>query len=248
LIEGANAESDLIKLEPYVGIKHPHHEAKSLFVIRQLDVPPDQPIDPTDTDVYTQFLVHFKQQLHQFRTQQWDSVHGTPEFQIKFGRTYVVSPPKSFQEHHYPLTVGELNKAMERQKTRVVDTMFDVCRRLPRNRGAGRSEGNLSTSFVSSVVFDSKILEKLRPMISELAGSDDKGVKIVAQTGTGAVTVRYDHMLGMKGIETSPIRWIVSDIKRAPRSDDVDVIDGNECDIRFMLKTQVSLICLSPLE
>lgn len=64
-------------------------------------------------------------------------------------------------------------------------------------------------------------------------------MKVVAQTGTDVVTVRYNTKLDqLLGIETAPFRWVVTDVKRQCRLG-ADMVEGHECDIRWIVKTQV---------
>ena len=73
-----------------------------------------------------------------------------------------------------------------------------------------------------------------------IIGETEKGVKVSAQTGMGVVMAKYDADLNYIGIDTSPIRWIVTDVKRIGRMER-NMAEGQECDVRFMLKTQVSI-------
>lgn len=153
LVEGTTVENDVIRLEPYFGFKHPNHDHKNLYVIR-LGVPLMQPAaDPVNTAIYDMFRDHFKHQMVVFNRNYSEEVYGTPELQIKFGRFYVLSPPRSFVEDSTHLTSEELVKALDRRKTREMDPMFDGGRRQARNSRfhVPQSEGTISTSFLSSV-------------------------------------------------------------------------------------------------
>ena len=251
MIEAAAGNQASIRLEPYLGYRYPQHDYKKLFVIRLHDPPAASPVDHINTECYDQFRQHFRRQLAHFQRHYSVDITGPCEIQVKFGRSYVISPPQSFVEDATHLTTEELLKALERRKTRSVDPMFDSAyhRRAPRREHGG--EGFISTSFVSSVFFDEKERAFLAQKMKEASPdgdvkprqADQIGVKVVAQTGTGVVTARYDAKLNFIGVETAPLRWIVSDVKRQCICHK-DEVEGRETDIRFMLKTQVGTIAL----
>ena len=247
LVETAVGKHASIRLEPYLGYKYPQHDYKRLYVVRLRDLPHTPAVDPVNTDSYDQFRQHFKRQLAHFQRQYSPEVNGKCEIQVKFGRSYVVSPPRSFVEDATHLTTEDLLKALERRKARFLDPMFDSghFRRVP--RGERTNDGFISTSFVASIFFDDEERDFLKQRLTdslidvhakEYGGDKAEGVKVVAQTGTGVVTARYDADLNFIGIETAPIRWIVSDVKRKCDCHS-DEVEGRESDIRFMLKTQV---------
>ena len=247
LVETAVGTHASIRLEPYLGYKYPQHDYKRLYVVRLRDRPATSAVDPTNTDNFDQFRQHFRRQLAHFQRQYSPEVNGPCEIQVKFGRSYVVSPPQSFVEDATHLTTEDLLKALERRKSRFLDPMFDSghFRRVP--RGERANDGFISTSFVASVFFDDEERDFLKQRLinsltdipeDQYKGDKEEGVKVVAQTGTGVVTARYDADLKFVGIETAPIRWIVSDVKRQCVCHH-DEVEGRESDIRFMLKTQV---------
>ena len=241
LVEGSTEEDGRICLEPYTGFKYPQHDYKRLFVIRAKAQAAQDSEDPLNTSVYDRFTRHFKHQLDYFARHYSKELYGTAELEIKFGRSYVVNPPPDFVEDQSQLVVDDLMKALERRKTRTIDPMFSGGSFRQRgNRGQVRSsESSITTSFVSSVRLDDDATEFLRSQLGTRAHEQEEGVKVVAQTGSAVCTARYNKDLEFIGIETSPIRWIVSDIKRLCRVKGDDA-EGCECDVRLMLKTQVT--------
>eukprot|EP00210_Caulerpa_lentillifera_P002746 g2625.t1 len=244
LIDGANSEEQcMIRLEPYYGIKYPQHDYKNLHVVR-LFGSSKSALDSAavDSPVAYSFRKHLERQLKTFDNKFSEAVYGDCELQIKFGRAYVVSPPRSFTEESYGLTVNDLLRTLENRRGREVDPTWEsVMQRKQSNYSAKPStEGSISTSFVSSIVFDSDVQTRVK----ELAKNSnpikaEKGVKMYVEQNFGTVTARYTGKeMKYAGLETSPFRWVVSDIKRHCKSSGVNA-EGDECDIRFLMKTQV---------
>lgn len=162
LVEGATEKSGFIRLEPYLGYRHPQHDHRSLYVIRLRRPPTESVADLTNTEVYDRFRFHFTHQMQQFRRNYDKDVYGKPELNIKLGRTYVVTPPRSFVEDSSHLTTEELNKALERRKTRTIDPLFERRQyRRRSDRDTRVTEGNISTSFMSSVMLDEEDRQRL---------------------------------------------------------------------------------------
>lgn len=67
------------------------------------------------------------------------------------------------------------------------------------------------------------------------------GVKMGYNSGSQNFAAIYDRDLQFKHVEIPPIRWVVSDVRRTKGQikDKTDYNNSNECDIRFMFKTQV---------
>ena len=250
MVEAAGGNQASIRLEPYLGYRYPQHEYKKLYVIRLHDRPAASPVDHINTEYYDQFRQHFRRQLAHFQRHYSSEVNGPCEIQVKFGRSYVVSPPQSFVEDASHLTAKELLKALERRKTRFMDPMFDSVHYRRASSREHSGEGFISTSFFASVFYDEDERAFLAQKMANVLCDDnedpdeEKGIKVMAQTGTGVVTARYDADLNFIGVETAPIRWIVSDVKRQCICHS-DEVEGHESDIRFMLKTQVTYIPLS---
>lgn len=87
-----------------------------------------------------------------------------------------------------------------------------------------------------------------------LEDQTEKGVKLICNGGAqGNFIVEYDADLKLKHVENPSVSWAISDIKRqangiqetseSANKDSLDY-DGAECDIRFMLKTQVGSVDL----
>lgn len=65
--------------------------------------------------------------------------------------------------------------------------------------------------------------------------------------------MHYDENLNLQHVENPSVSWVISDIKRQTHSSNESdenggktslIYDGSECDIRFMLKTQVGFVGL----
>lgn len=67
---------------------------------------------------YIRFQVHFKSQLGYLKRYYNPSLYGPFTLQIKFGRTYVISPPNDFVEDTRSLRVKDITDALDRKKLR----------------------------------------------------------------------------------------------------------------------------------
>lgn len=244
LIDGASSEEKCsIRLEPYYGVKYPQHDYKNLHIVRLFGSSRSAlQSSQVDSPVACSFRKHFERQLKTFDNKFSESVYGDCELQIKFGRAYVVSPPRSFTEDAYGLTVDDLLRTLENRKTRDMDPTWEaVTQRKPSMYSArNNTEGSISTSFVSSIAYDTDFQEKVRELAKALKPiKAESGAKMVVEQASGSVTARYKGKddLTFVGLETSPFRWVVSDIKRHCNTMESNV-EGDECDIRFLMKTQ----------
>lgn len=67
----------------------------------------------------------------------------------------------------------------------------------------------------------------------------EKCVKLVCCLGMSTnITATYNSELSLLDVDNPPVSWIISDIKRYQDRSKIG-LDESECDIRFMLKTQV---------
>lgn len=67
--------------------------------------------------LFSRFQIHFKRQLRALKQYYNVSLYGPLQLQIKFGRTYVISPPQNYIED-VQLNIQELLDALDRKKLR----------------------------------------------------------------------------------------------------------------------------------
>ncbi|GMH41422.1 hypothetical protein BSKO_09332 [Bryopsis sp. KO-2023] len=252
LMEGSSSSEDrYVALEPYFGKRHYQHSRRyDLYVARYRHTSSRETPGGINS-LYNRFQDHFKQQLRSLK-RVYSPLYGELKLSIKFGRTYIVSPPQNYVEDVQGLSIQEVLDALERKKMR--PTMIDwdsgpMRVAIKRSPQATKGRQEISMSFISYTTHEA-LKGGIRQWLDVykfycIPEEQEEGVKLVFASSMGSnYTAVYDNQLNFRHVENGALSWVISDIKRecplpaGGHMKEGDELDGSECDIRFMLKTE----------
>ena len=253
LIEGSETQDEIIVLEDYYSSHHPHHDNLPRYVVRMSQPPGGQAVAGGLNAAFTQFQEHFKEQLKMLNRYYSHELHGDCDLFIRFGKSYVLRPPRSFVEDGC-VSVRDLLEAIDSKRRHSIHPLWQDAMniRRPSTRRYFDSQrqkykndrGPASFSFFSRIENDCMAL--LYEWMKSHGYQTDHNVTEkyalgVARDGSENV-VYFDKDLQLQYVRNTDVRWLVTDVKRSFQTSgrQETSLTGTECDIRFMLRTLVT--------
>ncbi|CAD7696503.1 unnamed protein product [Ostreobium quekettii] len=192
---------------------------------------------------FATFLEHFGAQLAKLGRYYSPQLHGDCDLKVEFGRSYVRRPPPDFVEDG-SVAVGALLKALQKKGGSVHPAWMEAaharraCTR--RHTARWRAKQSATSSFISELPKAS--MSRLDTWLQakglvDQGAAEAKYVLFVTRDGADNV-VWYDEGLRLMHVLEADFRWVVTDVKRAYKPRGNAIMDGDECDVRFILRSQ----------
>ncbi|CAD7703173.1 unnamed protein product [Ostreobium quekettii] len=250
LMEGAESQGDRIVLEDYHRPCHPYHDRAAKSVARMCTTVDLAPLSGALDSNFAAFMEHFLKQLGRMDRLYAPQMHGDCDLRVQFGKSYIRGALWELGEDGL-CTVGMLRQALEKRKkgevhpawVEAAKTRRACTRRHVNTRDLKYREVGNSASFS----FFPQINRASRSGVEEwvrgkgLIGRDAEEAYELLVTRDGVEDVAcYDERLNLRHVAAPDLRWAVVDVKRAflRKPPARGGVDGAECDIRFILRTQ----------